>query len=391
VTRARGPWRPSGDPLSLAVARVLLGSYLCWKVASFPWGVLGEWPVRYAETYAWAAPGWLLRVLPVEASLAVAASLAVVVGYRLRVAALAAALLATHLGMVLLTLSPSGGVKSLFVAALLLVGVALYADTDRLTVDALRRTTAADLRDGAVGRSPGGFPRFATLVVATTYFGAGVSKAVSGPLLAWTAPRSLGTYLLYAGDAFGTPTPVSPALVSLLLATPPLLAAMAWATILLEVGFLPAALARRPVWPFVVGLAGLHAGIAVAMGPLFVDQVCFLAMLLPWGGLYAAAVDRTPLSATVDARDVRSLRLLRALSLVDGDRLRVHVRTPTTDGGAGRERAAAGEGDDPPAPLELRAGGEQFRGGAARAELRRRFPRPRRPGRWWPGPRRPGR
>ncbi|AUV83103.1 hypothetical protein C2R22_16820 [Salinigranum rubrum] len=253
VNYVRHPTRASS--FNLTVARFLLGGYLVWTLLSFPWVVVSAWPIRHRSTH-WTA------VEP---------------------------LLVAHLGLVLFSLSPNGGVKSLFVASVLLVGFGLYAGERARPGPVDRRARfghAAGDDDGLSSLEPTPVPmhalRFALVVVAILYFGAGVDKAVHGPLLAWVAPRSLGSYLLLADVAFRPAHPLTAPLRALLLGAPLVLAAIAVATIALELGLLVADVGRLPVWPFVFGLFGMHVGIVVVMGPFFLDQPVFLSLFVAW-------------------------------------------------------------------------------------------------------------
>jgi hypothetical protein len=297
---------------TLAVTRWLLVGYLCWKVASFPWGILAAWPVHATTAYTGFTPPWLLTHAPLVAGLACLSLLAFAVGYRPRVTAFAAVVTLTFLGISLALVTGNGGTKSLFLATLVVAVFAVCDDRQGRSTGALARSVVDRLPsprrspastggrptttlgpDPNMGAGPGtttgptSAPRplqFTLLAVAILYFGAGVGKVVDGPLVAWTTARSMGAYLLYA-DAVFTPTSVVPwaaPLVAALLATPLLLTTIAWVTILLEVAFFPAVVARLPIWPFVVGLVGMHAAIAVTMGPFFVDQLVFLALLVDW-------------------------------------------------------------------------------------------------------------
>lgn len=286
VNYVRHPTRASS--FNLAIARFLLGGYLVWKLLSFPWAVVSAWPIRHRSTY-WTVVEPSLGLLSLEVALAVLSLCAFVVGYRLRVATCLSALLVAHLGLVLFSLSPHGGVKSLFVASLLLVGFGLYADGRARPGPVDRRARVGHTEGDDRGLSsldstpvPMHALRFALVVVAILYFGAGVDKVVHGPLLAWLAPRSLGSYLLFADVAFTPNHPLTAPLRALLLGMPLALVAVAVATIALELGLLVAVVGRLPVWPFVFGLFGMHVGIVVVMGPFFLDQLVFLSLFVAW-------------------------------------------------------------------------------------------------------------
>jgi hypothetical protein len=106
-------------PLNVAVARVLLGSYLLWNFASIDFGVLDGWHVylaRRANYMVFNSPG-VQRFLWVEQIVLLCVLFAFVLGYRQRITALVSALLVSHLAVVLSTYSYTGRVNSMFVAA----------------------------------------------------------------------------------------------------------------------------------------------------------------------------------------------------------------------------------------------------------------------------------
>lgn len=143
------------------------------------------------------------------------------------------------------------------------------------------------------------------------YFQAGFGKLTSDPV-AWVQPWNLGRYIAFrAGDQ-------GYYLADIMLAHPPLLVAGAAGTVVLEVGLMVAILLKFRLWPFFVGIVGMHAVIAVTVGPVFVDQLPFLAALLPWDTLQGRLQRRDELVVVYDrhcAVCVRSLHPLRYLDV----------------------------------------------------------------------------
>lgn len=294
-----------GSVVNLAVARVLVVGLGIWKLLSYDWASIPEWPVYANDYYLLLVPRWIQPYLVYEKYLAVVGLGLFALGVGHRYATPVTAVLVAHLGVARYTLDPSGASQALFTVVYLLVFVALYREEDLLSVDGLRRTGGASLGDpmsavrraidrGAERRTNSPL-KWGLLAVAVLYFGSGVTKAVSGPAWAWATPRNLGQYVLWAQTYFG----VDPDAGRLLLRYPLLLGVAAAGVLVLETGFLLWILAKRDPTPVVLCLLGMHVGVAVVMGPFFFDQILFLLLFADW----AALLGRIPaVSARLSAR-----------------------------------------------------------------------------------------
>ena len=268
-------------PLNLAVARVLLGGLMLWKLLRYDWGALRTWPAPIRDFLPVFRSGVVFAHVEVVVAACGLALLGVVFGYHLRVTAWVSALLLTYLGAVRHAFQLSHTSRILFNAALLLLLFGLFADEDEFRIGSLAalRSAVADeaWRPRTAGRSYRHRAlKWALVVVGFFYFQAGVSKFLLGDPIAWVQPWNLGRYIAFRADG---PTYV---LADFFLEHPPLLFVGALGTVLLELGFLSAIVLGRTLWPFFVGLVGMHAVIAVTVGPVFADQLPFLAIFLPW-------------------------------------------------------------------------------------------------------------
>jgi hypothetical protein len=280
-----------GSVVNLAVARVLVAGLGIWKLLSYDWASIPEWPVYANDYYLLLVPQWIQPYLVYEKYLAVVGLALFALGAGHRYATPVTAILLAHLGVARYTLDPSGASQALFTIVYLLVFFALYREEDRLSVDGVRRIEGASLRDPvsalraarerAAGRAANSTLKWGLLAVAVLYFGSGVTKIVFGPAWAWATPRNLGQYVLWAQTYFG----VSPDAGALLLRYPLLVQLAAAGVLLLETGFLLWILAKRDPTPFVLCLLGMHVGIAVVMGPFFFDQILFLLLFADWARL----------------------------------------------------------------------------------------------------------
>jgi predicted DCC family thiol-disulfide oxidoreductase YuxK len=322
--------RERASPVNLAVARVLLGGYLLWKVVWYDPRLWTDLPFVGFAGYVPAIPP--APVLVAEKWLLVAALVAVVVGYRTRWTALAAALLVVHLASVRYTVNTSGGTTALFFAAYILVFIALYDRLDDLSVDALRRTgerpiealrahlkrdrdrdgaRPSDAADGATADAveatadddPDAIPRtfpttpllYGQLMLAVVYFGAGVAKLIKGGP-GWFASDNLARTILVRNELYAMPVDLGYWVVQY----PTLVTLLAVATVALEVGLLIALVARWPVWPVIVGLLGMHLSIMPIMGMFFFDPFLLFALFVPWDRVLGVLARRDTLDVVFD-------------------------------------------------------------------------------------------
>ena len=302
VNYVRNPTRQS--PINLAVARVVLAGYLVWKTLPYDWLLFVAAPFAGFETYRFAIPATIPELLIVEKWLLVGLLPLFAVGYRVRVTALAAALVVGHFAVVRFTLNTSGGATALFFSSWYLLFFALYAGdkTDGLSADAVRRTgerSIDELRGFLKADAPRSYAmaplRWSLLAFAIVYFGAGVAKLYIGGL-AWLRPENLSRTLVLFNEAYGHPLGVGSALVDY----PLVVSALAVGTVVLEVGLLVAVVAGLPLWPVVVGLLGMHTGVVVLMGMVFFDVVPMFAMFVAWDRLYARVVSDDQLDLVYD-------------------------------------------------------------------------------------------
>jgi predicted DCC family thiol-disulfide oxidoreductase YuxK len=312
---------PSRDsPVNLAVARVILGTYLAWRVLSYNWAIVDDWPVRFVREFAFLEPPAAGVVLPIEKALLILCLGAFVVGYRVRLAATLGALLLGHLAVVLRGLNSSGHSTALFLGVYGLVFFALYRDADAISVDRFRETRSWSLsslndflKDGTADRYRMQPLALVLVTVGIVYFGSGWDKVVNTPLTTWLTPDYLARHLLALDVMYRTPKPVA----DLLLQSPLLIQAAAVGTLLLELGFVVVILARLPITPFVVGLVGMHSVIALAMGPFFFGQYVLFALFVPWDTLLARATSDDRLALIYDEHCKFCARTLHLFALLD--------------------------------------------------------------------------
>lgn len=278
------------SPVNIAAARILVGLYAAWKVGTYPFAELAGFPALLftqhdlaAQNYFFAAgPGWF-RFIPVEQTLIVICLLLVAVGWRTGVTAFTAALLLAHLSGLNYLISNE---KTFLLYIYFLILYGLYHQHDPLTLDRLLAHRSRRDADPAPpsARYPMPALRLFLLVFSLVYFFTGVAKwQGGGHSLAWAAPENIRLIVhknaLYHIHEW---PPLAEALMSY-----DIVFALAGAlTLLLELGFFVAVILRGPITPFILGLAGMHAGILATMQLNYLaDMAIFYAVFLPWDDL----------------------------------------------------------------------------------------------------------
>lgn len=306
-------------PLNLAVARVILGSYLIWKTMWYDWRVIAATPFRVEEGYLWAIPP--ASVLVVEKYLLIVTLLLFVVGYRLRLTAFLSSLLVAHLATVRFSLYLGGMTTALFIAAYALLFFGLYARQDKLSVDSLRRATTqspVELRDHLTRPLAMAFRadplRLLLLALGVIYFGSGVDKLRAGGL-AWFdsvhLTRVLVTRTAFYGYDLG--------LGKLLVDVPAIAILSSWGTLAVELGILIAVLIGAPVTIPMFVLLGFMILIPVTMGILFADVLFFIAMLFAWDRLDRALSPAAGVDLVFDDHCLLCMRSLHLFKYLDAD------------------------------------------------------------------------
>jgi predicted DCC family thiol-disulfide oxidoreductase YuxK len=311
-----GDTRPT--PVNLAVARAIIVGLILWKIIRYKWRALPTWPTPLRDILPIFRHPIVFQHIDLIAIICAGLLFAVLVGYRLRATALVSAVLVTYLGTVRHAYQISHTSRILFNMALVLVLFAVFAEEDKLTLDQLRRTrtksmdTLAEHLEGENGQYRHRALKWSLVLIGLFYFQGGYSKLVLGNPFEWVQPWSLGRFIAFRTDG---PTYF---LSDFLLSYPSLLTAGAVGTLLLEVGFIFAIVLGKRIWPFLIGLAGMHFVIAFSVGPIFTDQLPFLALFLPWDRALGH-LQRSDDVVVVYDRDclfcMRSLHLLRYLDI----------------------------------------------------------------------------
>jgi hypothetical protein len=271
-------------PTNLAVARVLVGLYAAWKVASYPFTGLQAFPEALVFANPLAPQNTFFAGIDTARAWVPAAQVAIVaclvltaIGRATRLAgAVAALLLAAHSGLNYLIVNE----RTYLLTIYFLIFHGLYAGEDTRRGDARK--------PGAPPAAPSRLMplRLLQIVVAAVYFFAGVAKLVGGGLdLDWARADNVRLILQHNATSHLHEMPAAAAAI---LPHDALLAAIGLATLALELAFLPALLLRAPIGAFAVGLLGMHAGIVATMHLNYLtDMTVFFATFVAWDDVAA--------------------------------------------------------------------------------------------------------
>ncbi|MFC4438557.1 MULTISPECIES: DCC1-like thiol-disulfide oxidoreductase family protein [Natrialbaceae] len=321
--------RPS--PINLAVFRIIIGTYIIWKVTSLNWKVLTEWPSVPVNRYGLLRSTFLLELLPFIVWTTVLIACLFIIGYRLRIVSFLFAFSLAYLGAHRFVYNASGGTESLFIAVLFISIFGLYAETDPLTIDGIRQTSdqsLSELNNHLQTSNKGSYPmtilKSSLLIVAIIYFGSGIGKIIGGPLWNWIQPDTTIRFITYRNEIDSLARPIGEVITTF-----PLISALsAISTILLEAGFLVAIFLGLSITPFVIGLFGMHGIIGLALGPFFFDQMIFLSLFLAWDKGYARIVSDRKLDIVYDEHCYMCARSLYIFKILDiNDNLLFYTQT----------------------------------------------------------------
>ena len=335
-----------GSPLNLAVVRVLLGTYVIWRVLSLEWAAYGEWPDFHVdETIGFLHQDLFFALLPYQQWVVAGLLLSFIVGYRTRWTGGLASLLLMHMLSVKATIYLAGTVESLFVCAYLLLLFALFAEDDPLSVDGFRRTGGrslaelnAVLTDGTDRVYRLRALKWGLLAVAIIYVGSAWGKALNGPLEIWLSGAELQRDILFNREIAGVERPMGMPLVENEL--------LAWVgfvgTAVVQVSLFVTAVLGLSVTLPILGIIGFHVSVILTLGLYFIDMILVLSLFAAWDLAYRRLAADADDEATVvyDDRCHACARALVPFAHLDGtDSVRFVPRSDAPAGLADRDAA----------------------------------------------------
>lgn len=351
----------ANTPINLALTRIALSGYLIWVIGSTDWASFNHYPLTITRSNPLALqflfPELVRSNLALVGWLAIVLLLLFAAGISVKYVAFGASIVVCYLGITRYYVNASWSTQMYFAASILLMFWALYHEQDLLTFDGVKKrasTTTGNLQKEATSLSPVHRTdplRYYLVVLGLLYFGSGLAKLlVGGP--AWISAINMGRH------AFRPLSPgYSPYLRDLMLQFDTLLLLLAVGTIVLELGFLLAILTDKFLAWVIVMLLGMHIGIALVMGPIFLYTMVFLMLFFDWERAMAAMGPRSKIRVVYD-NDKTWIRMALACfnDLDVNNSIQWHPRKEDS------ERSILPEGVHPNQDISLSQDGEQYCG-----------------------------
>lgn len=264
------------SPFNLTMSRIIISIYGIWKVATYPFRGLSTYPAFAFTADAFTTPVHFLASIKLSAGLIAAEQAAVCIllvmfglGWRTGLSAFLAAILLSHIaGLNYLLVNE----KTFLPIIYFLIFFALFRDEEKTPVRG---------EDASPGRYRMTSLALFLVVLSLIYFFTGWAKVKGGGLsLAWAEGANIKA-ILHHNSLYHIHT--YPDVTSWLLSRSVWCSLLGISTLLLELGFVVAVLGRLPITPFVIGLAGMHAGIVLTMQVNYLSDMAALYLIfLPW-------------------------------------------------------------------------------------------------------------
>jgi hypothetical protein len=273
------------SPLNLAVARVLLGVYLLWKVPSLDIYAPYHWPGDIDHRVSFLISPTIEALLPMLYALSIISIILFIFGYRIPLTSFLTGSTVSVLTAQQFALNSSGGSSTVYISVLIVFLIGLFADHQYLSVDRFRRTKLIIYNSPVTSSFSMAPLKWGQIIFALTYFGSGIAKVISGPLFDWAIAQNLGRYMLSRPILYRNEQTM--VISSHLAEHGILILALAWLTLILQIGFLVAILSRISITPFVLGLLGFHIASGLTLGMIFYDNMAFFLLFVPWDSVHS--------------------------------------------------------------------------------------------------------
>lgn len=277
------------SPFNLAVARILLGTWLAWRILSQEWAAYQEWPFSIRTPGSFLFTDAVLGSLPYLQWAVVCLLALFVVGYRIRLTGGLAGLGLVVMASATTSIYLAGTVETLMVGAYLLLLFAFFAEDDVLSVDGFVDTRTRSLEElntflkaGGDGSHSMRALKYGLLAVAVMYFGAGWGKIREGGLSVLLTGADLQRVLLRIEEYHDYGRLAAQPFI----ANPELAMVGHVGSIVLQLSLIVAILLGVALAPIVLGLIGFHLMVILTMGLYFIDMVLYLALFAAWDGAY---------------------------------------------------------------------------------------------------------
>jgi predicted DCC family thiol-disulfide oxidoreductase YuxK len=273
------------NPLNLFIARTTLAIFCIWKLLSYNYTGLKDWPdFIFQDHYHshFLIHPVVLDYIWIEVVIIFILLLLFFFGYKTRYTAFFSALFITHITALHYAITNSGCTWLPVVYFLMIF--AIYSETDKISFDnffSLRKLGINTINE-SLRKNNNKYSHIILthilIITALIYFFTGLSKltlvgfewASSG----YMNKLLLREYLFHLNDL--------PFFSTLIIESKVLGWISGVLTIFLEIGFLVAVLLKRNITLFIFGLAGMHVMIYLTMEIFFFDQFILYLFFVPW-------------------------------------------------------------------------------------------------------------
>jgi hypothetical protein len=258
---------------NLKAARLIIGVYAIWKLASLRWLELVRSPLQPYGFYSFFYPPSSLEPLIIgEVAVAILCLGSLALSYRVKMSSFISAVIIAHLSGLLQPLTIFSGSYTFLPIVFALIFLGMYE------VEGLRD------HSGNYQLKP---LKWLILFLGIYYFSAGMGKIFSGDVLQWITPQDFERTARFTGYVMSSENYLAGILAQydLLLYLGQIL------TILLEVVFLLAILVGISVTPFFVALAGMHVAIFLFFGINFLENLILFSIFMPWDSIKRRTVE----------------------------------------------------------------------------------------------------
>lgn len=276
------------SPINLALARLIISTYLVWKILSTRWNRVNFSPWPWVSRTDQGAieillPNILMSNVVYIQWFAVVTLLLFGIGLWLKYTAYLSSLLVAYLGLIHATVDASWSTHMYFSSSILLMLFALYAEEDKISLNQLANLSKDNinsindsLRSPLTPRYQSNPLKMFLLALGILYFGGAAGKINNG-VFAWVSPTNQMRILHSHGR-----TGYFPELREIVLQFDFLLAMGGIIYITCQLGFIISIITDKFFNIFIISWIMIHVMTALVMGPIFIYTVVFLCLFIDW-------------------------------------------------------------------------------------------------------------
>jgi len=307
--------------INLAVGRIILGITALWKMMSYDWNLLQEWPLflfkNHLHKFYLPFDNYLSYIFILK-WLLVISLICFILGHKVALTSFTSAVLIAHITSFHFVVTNH---RTLLLVVYLLLFFGIFRETEHLTIDFIRKIGKKSLKElnnylksKSVCLYQMDILKWSLVTIALTYFFAGYCKIIYGPLLEWATSNNLSRTIHFAALTHlnGIP-PVGQFIIN----HPSIGFISAWLTIILEVGFLVMVVLKRSISLFIIGIFGMQILIFLAQGLFFFDLIMLYGLFIPWDRLFKKFTSKTKIEVVWDGKCHFCARSLIIFKLLD--------------------------------------------------------------------------